>query len=538
MQLKLVTVAFDPEMGEFPDFPLGGIEGEILSVVEHFFHFDGLPHLLLVVHHRSPVEETTQRMRRRKKPGVDHTAQLTSDERALYERLRAWRRSRAEADGVPVYVVLNNRQLAIIAKTRPTNPGELGQVEGIGDNKMARYGRDLLRLVASAINGAETKGPAIGATPVERDGDGPGPALARYSIEHSYACWKEKGQHRALRQGQRWARKSSWVLKGDVASFFASVPHARLLSGLDRLIGDGPVLGRLARALAGPRPGLDPAKTRGLPIGALTSQHFANFYLGLLDHWLTDDLAFGKYLRYMDDFLVFGERRALLGLRPRIADFLAQRLGLRLNERRSQVLAVGDGIPFLGFRVFQGTLRVSPDRWRRFRHRQRAQELAYERGELDEERLGETLGSQYAHLQAFDTYNLRRGHLKRLAASKGRGRASLQPGDPGRLLEEQPAERAGREPQQGRTLQAQRQRGVSRRELNTRVAGASGLRTTGPDGIASRSDPLRPGIDQTPVPCLTSGEPCIPPHQGEAESVRPGGGVSRVAAGPISRSRP
>jgi hypothetical protein len=50
-----VTVSLDPETGVFPAHPLDGIDGEILSVVEHFFHFAGLPHLLLVVHHR-PIQ--------------------------------------------------------------------------------------------------------------------------------------------------------------------------------------------------------------------------------------------------------------------------------------------------------------------------------------------------------------------------------------------------------------------------------------------------------------------------------------------------
>jgi len=145
MQLRLVTVALDPETGEFPTDPLAAVEGEILNVVEHFFHHGGLPYLLLVVHHRPPVDgERRRRSQSGKRPADD----LAPDDRRLFEKLRAWRQGRAETDAVPVYVVSNNRQLAAIASRRPKTLEQLREVEGIGESKAARYGRDILRLVA------------------------------------------------------------------------------------------------------------------------------------------------------------------------------------------------------------------------------------------------------------------------------------------------------------------------------------------------------------------------------------------------------
>jgi ATP-dependent DNA helicase RecQ len=69
----------------------------------------------------------------------------------MYEKLRAWRRSRADAEGVPVYVVLNNRQLASIARLRPSTLGELQTIEGIGTKKAERFGRELLRVVGPRV---------------------------------------------------------------------------------------------------------------------------------------------------------------------------------------------------------------------------------------------------------------------------------------------------------------------------------------------------------------------------------------------------
>lgn len=352
------------------------------------------------------------------------------------------------------------------------------------------------------------------------------PRFERYAIHHTYACRRGKGQQKALRQCQRFARSEPWVLKADITSYFASIPHDRLLDLVRRRVQDRDVCDRVERALAGSRPGIWATRGRGLPIGALTSQHLANLYLGLLDHWLTDDLGFGRTMRYMDDFLVFGNRSELRSLLPRLRQFLTDRLGLRLNEHHSRIQPVRDGIPFLGLRVFPSLIRVSADRWRRFRARERELEREFARGDIGEEAFAEALTSLYSHLEAFDTYELRREYRRRYEASRGRGRASLQPGEPRRLLEEQPAERARGEPQQGRALQAQRQPGVSRSELDT--TGSRGARGAGPVGSASRSAPLCPGIDQTSIPCsgkaLRSG----------TEPPRPGGGASRVAAGLFS----
>jgi ATP-dependent DNA helicase UvrD/PcrA len=69
----------------------------------------------------------------------------------LAEQLRAWRRKRAEADGVPAYVVFNDRTLAALTERRPRSRGELLAVEGIGPSKLDRYGEELLALLAPGV---------------------------------------------------------------------------------------------------------------------------------------------------------------------------------------------------------------------------------------------------------------------------------------------------------------------------------------------------------------------------------------------------
>ena len=71
----------------------------------------------------------------------------------LAEQLRAWRRKRAEADGVPAYVVFNDRTLAALTERQPRSRGELLAVEGIGPSKLDRYGDELLALLTPAEDG-------------------------------------------------------------------------------------------------------------------------------------------------------------------------------------------------------------------------------------------------------------------------------------------------------------------------------------------------------------------------------------------------
>ena len=67
----------------------------------------------------------------------------------LVEALRAWRRERAKADGVPAYVVFNDRTLFALADRQPRSRGELLAVEGIGPTKLDQYGDDLLAVLAA-----------------------------------------------------------------------------------------------------------------------------------------------------------------------------------------------------------------------------------------------------------------------------------------------------------------------------------------------------------------------------------------------------
>jgi len=239
-------------------------------------------------------------------------------------------------------------------------------------------------------------------------------------IHHSYACRKGKGTHRALRQFVSWARGTRYVLKMDISKFFPSVDHGVLNARLGRVVKDGRVLRLCETILDGsnaqepvPRyfPGddlLSPLERRcGIPIGNLTSQFFGNVYLDAFDHFVKERLRVHRYLRYVDDFCCFADDKAeLRAIRAEIADFLLG-IRLRLNERKSRIRRIKEGVEFLGFVAFPEQLRLNQTAARRQRRRIRRLRKAYAEGDLTWQEVIASLEAWNAHAAHGTTWRLR-----------------------------------------------------------------------------------------------------------------------------------
>ncbi len=353
------------------------------------------------------------------------------------------------------------------------------------------------------------------------------PHFERYAIFDSYACRRGKGQLAALQRAQRFARRGGWALKVDYAAYFASIPHDRLLRLVRRRVPDAALVALIERIVRAP--GHAPATGRGLPIGALTSQHLANLYLGQVDHWFKDERGVRCYLRYMDDHVAFGDRGSLRDMLNDLRIFARTRLGLWLNERQTRLMPVRDGVPFLGFRVFRGVVRPRPATARRFRRGLASLAAAHAEGSITDDELAAAAGSRCAQLEHFDTLSLRRRTILRIAEREGAGRKRPEPGEPGRLVRRQPAERAGGLSQQLATVEPELQPGVSRGELSS-TGGFGALRagSSGPEDGGSRTVVLRPGADQAGVPR----SPALLRRGTEAPRLGSGPRESGMAAGP------
>jgi hypothetical protein len=220
-----------------------------------------------------------------------------------------------------------------------------------------------------------------------------GPMLDRSQIRHSYACRKGKGQHRALEQAARWACHHMFYLKMDVARFFDSIDHESLKNMLAAKIRDRRVLVLFSRIIDSF--GIVPGK--GLPLGNLTSQYFANFYLTGFDRWINQVVRPGKYLRYMDDMVVFGKHLDLIRFRDQIVTYLRSELRLGLKQS-GQINRTEKGMGFLGAVVYPGYLRLSFRAKKRVRRQFKAKEKAFRKGLISESELANDVQSLWAGL--------------------------------------------------------------------------------------------------------------------------------------------
>jgi RNA-directed DNA polymerase len=178
----------------------------------------------------------------------------------------------------------------------------------------------------------------------------------------AFACRPGRGVHAAVWAVQSGLRRFPWVVQVDVAHYFDNIHHATLMSLLARRFKSAEFLALLARIVAHGGDG-----QRGLPIGALTSQHFANAYLDSADRLLLAHPGVGAAVRYMDDMVWFSASRevaqaSLAALRQHVT----QALGLTLKDR--VVLRPSDqGLLFCGYRIRQGVVLAGPRKLKRFR---------------------------------------------------------------------------------------------------------------------------------------------------------------------------
>ena len=244
----------------------------------------------------------------------------------------------------------------------------------------------------------------------------------RRFIHDSYANRIGKGTHRALDRCTYFSRRYRYALPCDVRQYFPSIDHAILRRILARYLADSDVMWLIDGILESGVgvlseeydvvwfPGDDllaAARPRGLPIGNLTSQFWANCYLDTLDQFVKRELKCPAYLRYVDDMLFFADdKRQLWEWRTAVIHFLAG-LRLTLHENCAQPRPVTEGIPFLGFIVYPDHRRLKRRKGVYFERRFRRLVAECAAGRLAFEDLDAAVRGWVNHARTGDTWGLR-----------------------------------------------------------------------------------------------------------------------------------
>ena len=223
------------------------------------------------------------------------------------------------------------------------------------------------------------------------------PLFESHFIDNSYACRKEKGVQAAVLQAQVFCQKAAYWLKLDIRHFFESAKHQVLKDILRSWVEDERVYALAEQVIDHGAPG-SPVR-RGLPIGNLTSQYFANVYLTPLDHFLETNPRLTGYLRYMDDLVLFGPKSELNAVETQVENFVAGSLDLTLRDDARRLAPVAHGVALLGYRVWPGLIRMDSARKRRLIRKMSAIHQGLAQGSLDPENAGRSLSGMHGFAQ-------------------------------------------------------------------------------------------------------------------------------------------
>jgi RNA-directed DNA polymerase len=250
-------------------------------------------------------------------------------------------------------------------------------------------------------------------------------------IANSFANRKSKGTHRAIEVYEGYRNRHAYVLRCDVFRYFPAIDHAilkdefrqriacrRTLALMDLIVDASNAQEPVELHFPGDDLFAPYRRRRGLPIGNLTSQFFANLYLDRFDHWASEHLG-APYVRYVDDFAVFHDDPGVLSdWRDQIERYLQGRR-LKLHPRKTVILPASEPTAFLGFELHagprkhggdksgRGRRRLPEDNIARFRNRLRGLRDRWRAGTVTRADVEARVGAWIAHAAHADTFWLR-----------------------------------------------------------------------------------------------------------------------------------
>ncbi|MBS3074895.1 hypothetical protein J4429_00390 [Candidatus Pacearchaeota archaeon] len=183
------------------------------------------------------------------------------------------------------------------------------------------------------------------------------PVFERLFIYDSCANRKGKGNLFAIKRFYYFLRKvtknhskNAYCLKADIKHYFDEVSQEILVNLLKRKIQDEKVIWLIEKILNNFDSKIN---GKGMPLGNLTSQFFANVYLNELDYFVKYKLKAKYYIRYVDDFVILHKSKLQLEIwKQQINEFLKEKLKLELHPDKSKIILLSKGIDFVGFRNF------------------------------------------------------------------------------------------------------------------------------------------------------------------------------------------
>lgn len=255
------------------------------------------------------------------------------------------------------------------------------------------------------------------------------PIFEKTFINDTYANRKKKGVHVALKRFDEFKRKVSnngklvenakdknmvvgYVLKADIKHYFETVDHEILMKIIQKKISDEKILDLIKTILNNHDMKI---KGKGMPLGNLTSQFFANVYLSELDYYIKHKLKAKYYIRYVDDFIILHRSKEKLVLYKWLINNFLKSIKLELHNEKSKLTPLNKGINFLGFRIFY--LYKLPRKSNLKKFERKMLDFNKSPSESEEEKLKKFLEGWFGYVMHGNTYKLRKKVLYQLISA-------------------------------------------------------------------------------------------------------------------------
>lgn len=244
------------------------------------------------------------------------------------------------------------------------------------------------------------------------------PFFEKRFIYDSYANRTGKGTLKAIQRFEHFHGKISqnntslvFVLKSDIRHYFNEVDHLILLGFIKKRIKDPKVLWLIRKVLSN----YSTKGNKGMPLGNLTSQFFANIYLNELDKFVKQKLRAKYYLRYVDDFVILhNSKEELIRWKKSIAGFLETNLSLHLHPEKTKIILSKSGVDFLGLKIFPHHKIIKKRNILSFRKKLKSVCEKYDLNEIAYDSIYDFLEGWLAYAKNINTYNLRKKIFKQV----------------------------------------------------------------------------------------------------------------------------
>ncbi len=243
------------------------------------------------------------------------------------------------------------------------------------------------------------------------------PIYERIFIFDSYANRMGKGTSAALKRFDIFKRKANrdgkggkgigYVFKADIKQFFDSVHHDTLIKIFEKKIRDKKVLWLITIIIKN----FD-SEEKGMPLGNMTSQFFANVYLNGLDYFVKHVLRMKCYLRYVDDFVIIHKQKEILEkCRHDITEYLKS-IQLELHPQKSKIFLLYKGVEFLGFKTFYHYRLLRNRNIKRFKKRISKLKEQYDMNIVSQTQIYNSIQGWMAYAKGGNTFKLRKNLMK------------------------------------------------------------------------------------------------------------------------------